>query len=224
MGVSMAQAAVTMAGQTVEQVYEDSKVIGLISAAMDGRADEVKRIAASGVDLNAVGQDGSLPLFWALKSRNIVGVESLLIAGADTEKVTPQFNPFSPMALVSGGDDVGLLKLLLRYGGDANGTRATGIKGKPLYLAATQGRLENVKLLVEAGADVNFHDANGLSAARGAATTGNLEVVFWLLEKGYNYDLPKLERIVNLVSAYPNLDGAQWKAKVIDKLKAKGVY
>lgn len=219
----MAQAAVTMAGQTVEQVYEDSKVIGLINAAMDGRADEVKRMAESGVDLNAVGQDGSLPLFWALKSRNIVGIESLLMAGADTEKVTPQFNPFSPMALVSGGDDVRVLKLLLRYGGDANGARARSIKGKPLYLAATEGRLENVKLLVEAGADVNFHDGNGLSAARGAATTGNLEVVFWLLEHGYNYDLQKLARIVDLVNAYPNLDGAQWKAKVTDKLKTSGV-
>ncbi|MGU3305568.1 ankyrin repeat domain-containing protein [Pseudomonas sp. M5A4_2d] len=219
----MAQAAVTMAGRTVEQVYEDPKVISLINAAMEGKADDVKKLAASGVDVNAVGRDGSLPLFWALKSRNSVGVESLLKAGADTEKMTPQFDPFSPMALVSEGDNSGLSSLLLRYGGDAKGVKATSIDGNPLYLAATEGRLENVKLLVEAGADINFHDEYGSSAAGGAATTGNFEVVFWLLERGYNYDLQNLAKTVNVIKAYPNPDGAQWKAKVIDKLKAKGV-
>ncbi|WLH54020.1 ankyrin repeat domain-containing protein [Pseudomonas tolaasii] len=219
----MTQAAVTMAGRTVEQVYEDPKVISLINAAIEGKADDVKKLAASGVDVNAVGQDGSLPLFWALKSLNTAGVESLLKARADIEKVTPQFSPLSPMALVSGGDNIEFLRLLLRYGGDAKGIKSTSIDGNPLYLAATEGRSENVKLLLDAGADVNVHDEYGSSAAEGAATTGNFEVVFWLLEHGYNYDLQNLAKIVNVIKAYPNPDGAQWKSKVIDKLKAKGV-
>jgi hypothetical protein len=52
--------------------------------------------------------------------------------------------------------------LLLRYGGDAN---ARGkIDDRPLARAAAQGRLERVKLLVAAGADVNVDDKYRVSA------------------------------------------------------------
>ncbi|WP_438867427.1 ankyrin repeat domain-containing protein [Pseudomonas sp. L1(2025)] len=220
---SIAYAGLQLAGKTVEQVYEDPKVASLVNAAIDGRVAEVERLVASGANPNTVGKDGTTPLFWALNSKSASGVEALLNAGADTEKVTPQSRGFSPMALVSGGNNPDLLALMLRYKADANGVNAATIKTKPLYLAAAQGRLQNVKLILDAGADVNVHDDTGLSAATVAAAMGNFEIVAFLLDRGYTYDLSGLAKDTHIVKAFSIAEGPAWKAKVIDKLKAKGV-
>lgn len=220
---SISHAGLQLGGHTVEQAYQDPNVAKLINAAVDGHVAEVERLIAAGANPNTIGNDGTTPLFWALNSKNMSGVEALLKAGADTGKVTPQSRGYSSMALVSGGNNPELLALLLRYKGDANGLNAKTIKTKPLYLAAAQGRLQNVKLLLDAGADVNVHDDTGLSAATVAAAMGEFEIVLLLLERGYTYDLSSLGKDTRIIKAFSTPDGPAWKAKVIDKLKAKGV-
>ena len=54
-------------------------------------------------------------------------------------------------------------------------------------MASIEGYLEIVKLLLEAGADVNIQDKYGITAARGAGLMGYIEIVE-LLE---NYDKQK---------------------------------
>lgn len=220
---SISHAGLQLGGRTVEQTYEDPKVASLVNAAVDGHVAEVERLIAAGANPNTVGKDGTTPLFWALNSKSTPGVEALLKAGADTGKVTPQSRGYSSMALVSGGNNPELLALLLRYKGDANGLNAATIKTKPLYLAAAQGRLQNVKLLLDAGADVNVHDDTGLSAATVAAAMGEFEIVSLLLDRGYTYDLGSLAKDTRIIKAFSTPDGPAWKAKVIDKLKSKGV-
>ena len=222
MHMELAQSSLRLGGNTVSQVYEDAKVVALINAATDGRTSDVERLAAQGANVDGVGSDGTTPLIWALNARNAKGVEALLRAGANPNLATEKFRGLSPMALVSGGDSLELLELILRYGGDAKGT-GLGRRMKPLNRAAGQGRLQNVKLIVSAGADVNEHDEYGASAAITAAGRARFEVVAWLLEHNYSYDLNELAKSVEIRHVPPDSEAQRWKNTVIDMLKARGV-
>lgn len=57
------------------------------------------------------------------------------------------------------------------------------IMGKtPLMLAAELGRLSAVKTLIEHGAQIDLTDSAGLSVLHHAVTSGNLNLVSWLIE------------------------------------------
>ncbi|WP_024618731.1 ankyrin repeat domain-containing protein [Pseudomonas kilonensis] len=222
MNIGLAQASLRLGGNTVSQVFGDAEVVALINAAMEGRAGDVSRLAAQGVKVDEVGSDGTTPLIWALNARNAKGVEALLKVGANPNLVSEKLGGLSPMALLAGGNSLELLELILRYGGDAKGT---GLKRsmKPLDRAAREGRLQNVTLIVAAGADVNDHDEYGKSAAIAAAALANFEVVAWLLEHGYTYDLRKLAMYVEVSQVPPDSEAQLWKNTVIDMLKVRGV-
>ncbi|BFY99638.1 hypothetical protein BsWGS_02678 [Bradybaena similaris] len=64
--------------------------------------------------------------------------------------------------------------------GDVN-ARATSTKQTALMLAASHGRTEMVRLLVEEGADVNLQDEDGSTALMCACEHGNLDIVNFLL-------------------------------------------
>ncbi|MCM2461798.1 ankyrin repeat domain-containing protein [Pseudomonas sp. CG7] len=222
MNIGLAQASLRLGGNAMSQVFEDAEVVALIDAAMEGRAGDVNRLAAQGVNVDTVGSDGTTPLIWALNARNVKGVEALLKAGANPNLMSEKLRGLSPMALLAGGNSLELLELVLRYGGDAKGT---GLKRsmKPLDRAAREGRLQNVRLIVGAGADVNDHDEYGKSAAIAAAALSNFEVVAWLLEHGYTYDLRDLAMSVEIRQVPPDSEAQRWKNTVIDMLKMRGV-
>jgi len=67
-------------------------------------------------------------------------------------------------------------------------TAANGAAESSLHAAAWSGDIEEVRALVEAGADVNWRDSIGESAIFGAAGWGNAEVVRYLLGKGARHD------------------------------------
>ncbi|CAG5132083.1 unnamed protein product [Candidula unifasciata] len=64
--------------------------------------------------------------------------------------------------------------------GDVN-ARATSTKQTALMLAASHGRTEMVRLLVEEGADINLQDEDGSTALMCACEHGNLDIVNFLL-------------------------------------------
>ncbi|UXV17544.1 ankyrin repeat domain-containing protein [Pseudomonas fluorescens] len=223
LSLTACQSNTRVAGNTVNQVYKDAKVTAMINAAMDGRTQDVAKFASQGADVNGEGTDGTTPLIWAIKARNWQGTEALLKAGADPNFATEKFKGISPMWLMSGGNSLEGLALMLRYGGDAKGDSQPHMRDRPLNLAASEGRLENVKLLVAAGADINAHDSFGGSAADEAAIFSHFEVVAWLLEHGYNYDLNKLAKLVQIGREPPGSESQRWKNTVISMLEKRGV-
>ncbi|MBI2688414.1 MAG: ankyrin repeat domain-containing protein [Acidobacteria bacterium] len=58
----------------------------------------------------------------------------------------------------------------------------------PLILAAYHGDLENVKMLLAAGADVHARDKSGRTALMGAAFKGHVEIARLLLARGARVD------------------------------------
>lgn len=217
-----AEALSRLGGQTIGQTFKDDKVAALTRAAVNGDGKKVAALAAQGVDVNTVAENGATPLVWTLNARNHKGVEALLKTGADPNLLSEKTG-LSPMNFVPMGDDVELLRLLLKYGGDPNHPGKDKIRERPLSLAAAEGRIDNVKLLLTAGADINAHDQFGDSAANHSVSSGEFEITAFLLEHGYNYNLPDLAQGVKIRQVPPNSDAQRWKDKVLQMLKERSV-
>lgn len=208
----------------VEETFSDARVVELTRAAMSGDTEKVLRLARAGVPINVVSETRvkATPLIWALYAKSLAGMKALLEAGADPN--LRSVGGMSPLQWAAGGDRPDMLALLLRYGGRSNGNASIKFEEWPLMLASSQGRLENVKLLVEAGGDINAYDEWNHSAPNYAiAAIGAFDIAAYLLEHGYMHDLQGLARGVEIRHVPPNSERQRWKDKVIEMLKARGV-
>jgi len=203
------------AGCTHDQAYSDPQALALVGAAVRGDAKEVERLVKAGANPNHL-EEGTVPmLIWTMCAKNKDGYEALLRAGADPNLggsgsgladygITG--GPFmrndrshinkgwSAMVMAAAIEDPFYLKLAIQYGGDLNGRR--GERGdRPLVIAAHEGLMENVRILLDAGADVNVHDEQfeGYDAFYAATNTyARYDIALLLLERGYNYDLKRV--------------------------------
>jgi len=106
----------------------------------------------------------------------------LLDAGADPNETNNEGTTILGLVAASATSLFdGLLEPLLKAGADPN----RGELFRPLKLAASHGA-EPVRQLIEAGADVNWADADGGTALMSAAASGDEESVRLLLEAGAN--------------------------------------
>ncbi|WP_411823792.1 ankyrin repeat domain-containing protein [Leptospira sp. 'Mane'] len=170
----------------------------------------------------------------------------LLELGADPNKQGNTLSKgYSPIMYGASVKDSRLLKLLLAYGGNPNaeakGKIISGIiTYTPLMNASQSGNLENVKLLIDAGANIHFRDELGETPLTEALVLDHLDVVLYLLENGINYKQQfgtSSGKNYNTKEAYPvyiadklrfsilPLDSEQYKQKmkVITFLKKNGI-
>lgn len=207
---------------TAQESYPDPKVVALVEAAWRGDVDKVAKLVADGVDVNTIGKGGATPLMWALNNKSFEGVEALLKAGANPNLYVPEFRS-AAINIIAGGDEPKMLALLLKYGGNPNNPGNGEFEDRPLWLAAHQGRLENVKMLLAAGAELNAHDEYGESIATATTGLAKFEVLAYLLEQGFNHELERVARRVARIDVPDDSEAQQWKLKVNELLKARGV-
>lgn len=171
------------------------------------------------VDLNTLPHGGrpDRPVLDATTSLELI--ERLLAAGANPNaqlKLRPPFRNVgadrgvdhmliigtTPLLRAAKAGDVAAIELLLAHGADPTLTNRDGIN--PLMAAAglgtaeqdTTGRykteaqaIESIRLLMEAGLDVNATDRRGRTALHGAALQGYNEVVRYLASVGARLDV-----------------------------------
>jgi len=220
--MSAAFGEVKFGGLTARQAFPDEKVGALVEAASRGDLKQVDALLQAGANINAVGVQGISPLIWVLAAHNKQGVEHLLKAGADPNQNTMEKDE-SAMSLAAGGNDPEILEMLLKRGGNPN---LTGPRDQAvLQIAAlySERRRENVRLLLKYGADINGHTEFGQTAAHKAVSAGDFELVAYLLEQGFNYKLQEFAKGVEIRQVPRNSEQYQWKQKVIEMLKARGV-
>jgi ankyrin repeat protein len=180
----------------------DIGVTPLWAASLNGSAPVVKRLLEAGANPNAPLLSGESPLMAASRAGKPAAVEALLGKGANPNARGPRGQTALMWAVAQKHADV--VKLLLAGGADVHARTDTWTQmmavpphGLPEYnrliphgadtalmFAARAGDAASVRLLVEAGANVNDHDAWGVSATTLAAFSGYGDIARYLLDKG----------------------------------------
>lgn len=132
-------------------------MVALVEAALRNDAATVKRLIQQGVPVNGKGKEGLTPLHLALLNANYHAASLLLNGGADANLAA--INGVSCLTLAAMMPDSRFLAAALRHGGKAD--QRDGRQETPLMIAASDSLDENVRLLIDAGADVNAKDARG---------------------------------------------------------------
>jgi ankyrin repeat protein len=137
---------------------------------------------------------GQSLLEWAVYTNRYQACKALAECGANPN--IQSNDGTSAFILAAGKCETSVyLTLFLKYGGDVNaiGKPMKGNEPQQLSTPLTSAawcNLENVKLLVEAGANVNYEDPFNQSALHSACLGNRIEIVQYLLAKGAEYKKP----------------------------------
>ena len=194
---------------------------------------------------------GQTLLILAVTSQNYNVCKTLLELGADPNKYDNYDgdNAMIEAAKISNltGDNTRILKLLLQYKGNPNfvevGQRREGNSTRNSVLISAiqfndiQSSLPMVKMLVNAGADINYKNEFGQTALSQAIIQDVFDVALYLLQMGANVNEVIVDRsdiykggekvyLVNMLREItPELNSKQHKQKlaIIEFLKQKGI-
>jgi ankyrin repeat protein len=207
-------------------IFSDRRVAELVLAAETGNTDRIKQLADEGIDVNFRGRYNVTPLLRSILAKNKEGYTSLLKLGADPNLLDQ--NGFSALHLSAREKDSSWLREALAHGGKPNleNTGNQFYPGKtPLFGALEERQTENVRLLIDAGADVN-HRSKKSGQPLDVAMSRSFELVYVLLERGVQYEAGDFADSMNL-SLRNNLSGVEekdkvWFHKTIEWLEKKG--
>lgn len=160
-------------------------------ASEHGQTETARVLIEAGVDVNRQAIDGWTPLEVAVACGHLDTARVLEAAGAKLERelgCSASGEPFRPafIAAASSGHEE-WVRNFMRWGVDMEQPDPKS-GGTPLIVAATYGHLGVVRLLVEAGADLEAYDYEGFTALVNATTAAQPHVVQYLIEKGVAVD------------------------------------
>lgn len=156
----------------------------LHSAAAVGEVKQVKKLLASGVDVNMPDQAGLTPLMYAVQGGSHEVINLLLSAGVDLNRGGPQGN--TALHLAAQQSDAHATEQLLSAGADF--TRHNTEKATPLYLAVQSGS-PAVDLLIKAGSVVDDESCAREGYLFCAVRSGNMTTLNILIERGFDLNL-----------------------------------
>jgi ankyrin repeat protein len=154
---------------------DDRGIPPLIYAARLGPLVIVEALIRAGAQVNASPENGTTPLISAISGGNVEAVKALLAAGARIDQ--PDRLQRTPLQEASAWKRDEITRLLLGSSAPLDPTA--------LAIAALNGSVEQVRMLIGAGADPNANNGHALhEAARGCIRRDNTEIIRLLLERG----------------------------------------
>ena len=173
------------------EYFASEEALAAAEAIRRRRPAALGRLIAGGLDVDHRGRDGMNLLKWALASGCPKCFEALLEAGASTEHFVAgeytgkvdQTSLMPVMELAASIRDTRYLALALEHGGDPDAPDVYGTT-TVIFAAIMTSRIENVRLLVGAGADLEARDGNRQGPLLAAVAYNNYEIAYYLLEQG----------------------------------------
>ncbi len=174
----------------------------IAEAAVLGDPDMMEVLLDAGADPDTKNPDGQTPLMIVARSSNVDTARLLLKHGADVN-ATEQWKGQNAVIWAAAQSQPAMLALLLEAGGDPNSrslinprerqiSQERRFQWRPaggmtaLVYAAREGCLECVKLLVEAGADIDAGDAENVTPLLTAVINMRFDTARYLVEAGAN--------------------------------------
>jgi uncharacterized protein len=170
------------AGVSVETATPGGETV-LMTAARTGRVDAVARLVGRGAEVNARERvRGQTALMWAVIEDHAAVVRLLLAHGADIDAASDISIPDG-----TSGEPEARSGNIGAHGPGMYRSRAVPSPSgamTPLLYAAREGNLDMVRLLLDAGADIDRPSANGTTPLVVATTNNHIDVALHLVERG----------------------------------------
>ena len=180
--VALTERRDTMGDVRPSKYFHDPRVAELALAAASGQVGRVRELVAAGVDPNARGDQGVTPLLWATRIGNTAGMAALMRPGADPMLADDRTRTPLKMA-VDDYEGTTQLEALIANGASVNSVIPN--RDESLLMRATKfGHPEQVRFLIQAGADVNWQDSVGNTALIKSAEPWAMQCALLLLEAG----------------------------------------
>ncbi len=160
--------------------FANSTLEPLAKAVSSGDVAEIKRQLAT-VHPDTPGQDGATLLLAAIGAANLSATQALLDAGADPNR--PGAGGETPMQAAAFVADPAFLQAVLAHGGDPD-IRNPVTGATPLARALLGPHPDNVRRLLDAGANPQLADNNADLPLHVAARTNCGQGILMLLEAG----------------------------------------
>lgn len=206
----------------VGEVFRDPGSRNLASAAARGDTREIERLVQAGTPIDAKGDGGATPLWWAMRNRNYGGVAYLLAHGANPD---PDVEYITVPEMAATYEDSRFLETLLRYKFDVNRIGSKRER-RPIDVAVDTNGNRNLELLIKAGANLGLGQKIGSPPLISAAHLNYYEKVYILLLGGADPTLKFGASTLSGAIAFPidpDSDAYVWRERVIRYLKSKGI-
>lgn len=208
----------------------EKQVSRLFEVAEKGDIDALDLLLKDGVNINSHGPDKRTAALRALEAENKNVYAALLRHGANPNTVSSDGKSVMNQAALKSSSF--WLEQALKYKGDPD-LENTGNKFfpgfTPLFYAISEGRIENTKLLIKAGANLNHLDKSKTPPLLKAAGRGSYDIVYCLVEAGADFRLKdgNGQDLVGWLSErnerfVPAEDQKPWFRKTVDEVKKKG--
>ena len=170
-------------------------VLGLLSLDL---STELRKMSHCS-HINVTDTMGRTPLHWAAHRADYDAMQTLLLAGADRQRVDSEGR--TPLHLASASGDIKCVKILVLGGIQVN---VSDLRGDSPMLVAAWGQDEPgiIRLLASVGGDVMCRNANGVTALQSAACLNHPNNIREFLDLGadpnafdQNGDTPLFETI-----------------------------
>ena len=184
-------------GADVNKVSRLGRTPLLVAAGTYGTLETVKLLLQKGAEINLTDSLGFTPLNAAANVDNAAIAKLLIEKGANLEAKTSIGQAGTALMGAAHNGNLELTRLLLAHHPDLNAISAKSdgnVKNGPvlvgnltaLHFAVANGNVEEVKLLLDAGAPVDPRDVRGMTPLMVAVATDrpNADVVRMLLAKG----------------------------------------
>jgi uncharacterized protein len=145
------------------RIFSDPDLARVLKDSCKPNQAEAVRVAASKVNLNTLGTDGSSPLYWLLRNCRAAPerVSELVSEGANPHLYLPQYN-VSPAIFAVREMEAVYLKAMLRAGLEPNHKYSEFLDSPTLLFFAVMFRdKQKVEMLLDAGANIEERNASG---------------------------------------------------------------
>eukprot|EP00941_MAST-03F_sp_MAST-3F-sp1_P003977 g3977.t1 len=157
----------------------------MTTAAFQGHADAVKYLCFKGANVNIASDSGETPAHAAAENNQPDALRFCIDAHADLS--IQDCRGFTPLHIAAQMASYECLHLLVEVDAPLNAQALHTDYCTPLSLAAREGQLESIRILVKGGADVDAPaDRGGVTAAGVAARHGQCAALSELFKLGAN--------------------------------------
>jgi ankyrin repeat protein len=165
---------------------ESAEEVRLLEAARAGKTEKIRELIVRGVSIDHRDKDGRTPLLLATRANHVAAARQLIEAGADVNaKDTIRDTPL----LYAGAEGRNEILAMILATGRANLKDTNRYGGVALIPAAHHGHPDTVRMLLEAGIDVDHVNDLGWTALLEAVILGDggpvyREIVGLLVDAG----------------------------------------